>query len=125
MRSIKSRTVDLVVAGDGRDALGSAFEAVQRGQCVLLVLRSGDVQAVRSHRRRLRARANCDGGQLTVVTHAEVVCVDGVAGVEAVVIRHSPTGHLYAVNASAFLSCDRPHLDPPGLALRATARSAE
>lgn len=106
MRSIKPRTVDLVVAGDDRDGLDSAFEAVQRGRRVLLVLRSGDARAVQSHRRRLRRAAKRDGGHLTVVTNAEVVCVDGVDGVEAVVIRHSSTGYLYAVNASAFLSCD-------------------
>jgi hypothetical protein len=41
-----------------------------------------------------------------VMTSAEVACVDGVDGVEAVVIRHAPTGRLYAVNASAFLSCE-------------------
>jgi len=40
-----------------------------------------------------------------VMTHADVVCVDGVDGVEAVVIRHARTGRLSAVNASAFLSC--------------------
>jgi hypothetical protein len=38
------------------------------------------------------------------MAHAEVVCVDGVDGVEAVVIRHAGTGRLYAVNASAFLA---------------------
>ena len=101
------RTVDLVVTGDDTGALGAAFEAVRRGRRVLLVLCSGAAKAVQSHRRRLRPPANCDGGQLAVVAHAEVVCVDGVDGVEAVVIRHSPTGRLYAVNASAFLSCDR------------------
>ena len=40
------------------------------------------------------------------MTRAEVVCVDGVDGVEAVVIRHAPTGRLSAVNASAFVSFD-------------------
>jgi hypothetical protein len=100
------RTVDLVVTGDDTGALGAAREAVQRGLRVLLVLCSGDAKAVQSYRRRLRPPANCDSGQLTVVANAEVVCVDGVDGVEAVVIRHSPTGRLYAVNASAFLSCD-------------------
>jgi hypothetical protein len=38
----------------------------------------------------------------------EVVCVDGVDGVEAVVVRHVPTGYLSAVNASAFVSFE-PH----------------
>jgi len=105
MKSIRPRTVDLVVTGDDT-ALGAAFEAVLRGRRVLLVLSSGDAKAVQNYRRRLRPPANCDGGQLTVVANAEVVCVDGVDGVEAVVIRHSPTGRLYGVNASAFLSCD-------------------
>ncbi|HZT69328.1 MAG TPA: hypothetical protein VFC10_06230 [Terriglobia bacterium] len=107
MKSIKPRTVDLVVTGDDRGALGAAIEAVQRGQRVMVVLRSRDARAVQDYRRRLRPPANCDGGRLTVVSNAEVVCVDGVGGVEAVVIRHSRTGHLYAVNASAFLSCER------------------
>ena len=40
------------------------------------------------------------------MSSAEVVCVDGVDGVEAVVVRHVATGNLSAVNASAFLSCD-------------------
>lgn len=40
-----------------------------------------------------------------MLTDAEVVCVDGVAGVEVVVIRHARTGRLCAVNASAFLEC--------------------
>ncbi len=106
MRSKQPRTVDLVVTGDDRGALGAAFEAVQRGRRVLLVLRAGDARAVQGHCRRLRSVANGGGGQLTVVNNAEVVCVDGVDGVEAVVIRHSRTGQLYAVNASAFLSCD-------------------
>jgi hypothetical protein len=36
------------------------------------------------------------------MSHAEVVCVDGIDGVEAVVIRHRRIGRLSAVNASAF-----------------------
>ena len=43
-------------------------------------------------------------GQLSVIRGAEVVCADGVDGVEAVVIRHKLTGRLSAVNASAFVS---------------------
>src|SRR5262245_56043625 len=41
------------------------------------------------------------------MTNAEVVCVDGVRGVEAVVVRYTRTGRQCAVNTSAFLSCDR------------------
>ena len=49
---------------------------------------------------------NVDARRLTVITNSEVVCADGVDGVEAVVIRHVRTGRLCAVNTSAFLSCD-------------------
>lgn len=40
------------------------------------------------------------------MTNTEVVCVDGVGGVEAVVVRYRLTGRLCAVNTPAFLSCD-------------------
>ena len=98
---MKSATVDLVVTGDETAAAAAAVEAVGRGQRVLVVLRSGDRRAVPRLRRLCRAKT-----QLTVLTKAEVVCVDGVDGVEAVVIRHARTGRLTAVNASGFLWCD-------------------
>ena len=50
--------------------------------------------------------ARADGGQLWVMTNAQVVCADGVDRVEAVVVRHAPTGRLSAVNASALVSFD-------------------
>lgn len=53
-------------------------------------------------RRLCRAAKN----QLAVTTNAEVVCVDGVHGVEAVIVRYTRTGRLCAVNTSAFLSYD-------------------
>ena len=99
-------TVDLVIAGDGSAVRAAAVSALQRGQRVLVVLRSADARAARRLRRTLRKTMGADCGQLRVITRAEVVCVDGVDGVEAVVVRHVPTGHLSAVNASAFLSCD-------------------
>jgi hypothetical protein len=40
------------------------------------------------------------------MTDAEVVCVDGVDGVEAVVVRYRRTGRLCAVNTPAFMWCD-------------------
>jgi len=40
------------------------------------------------------------------MTSAEVVCVDGVDAVEAVVVRHAATGRVSAVNACAFRSFD-------------------
>ena len=101
-----NRTVDLVIAGDGGAARVAAAGALQCGQRVLVVLRSADARAARRLRRCLCKMSPADGGRLTVMTDAEVVCVDGVEGVEAVVVRHAPTGRLSAVNASAFVSFD-------------------
>jgi hypothetical protein len=65
--------------------------------------RASDARAA-PHVRRLGRDAK---ERLSVMTHAEVVCVDGVGGVEAVVVRYFRTGRLCAVNTSAFLWCDR------------------
>ena len=100
------RTVDLVVAGDGNAARAAAVSALQRGHRVLVVLRSADTRIAGRLRRSLRKAEGKNGGQLRIITSVEVVCVDGVNGVEAVVVRHALTGQLSAVNASAFLSCD-------------------
>ena len=99
-------TVDLVIAGDGSAACAAAVGALERGQRVLVVLRSGDAREARRLRRSLLNTAGADAGRLKVMTNAEVVCADGVDVVEAVVVRHAPTGRLSAVNASAFLSFD-------------------
>jgi thioredoxin reductase len=100
------RTVDLVVTGEGGDAFAAAVDAARRGRRVLVVLRSADTRVRRRFRRCLRRAVNAADSQIAVMTNAEVVCVDGVHGVEAVVVRHARTGRLSAVNASAFLSCD-------------------
>jgi shikimate 5-dehydrogenase len=99
-------TVDLVIAGAGGAVRAAAVSALRRGQRILVVLRSADARAARRLRRTLRRTIGAGCGQLRVLTSAEVVCVDGVDGVEAVVVRHAPTDHLSAVNASAFLCCD-------------------
>ena len=97
-----SRTVDLVVTGDQTAAIGAAaVDALRRGQRVLVVLRGHDARVAARLRRLCRATKN----RLRVMVKAEVVCVDGVGRVEAVVIRQARTGRLFAVNASAFLSC--------------------
>lgn len=106
-----NQTVDLVVAGAGRRLLAAADAALRLGQRVLIVVRPGHAGVARRLRRHLRGAAPRDDGRLTVVTNAEVVCVDGIAGVEAVVIRDAGTGRLRAVNASAFL-CHRPKATP-------------
>jgi predicted dinucleotide-utilizing enzyme len=99
------RTVDLVIAGAGEKALVPTIAALRRGKRVLVVL-SGDARAGQRLRQALLDGWSGDDGQVTVVANAEVVCVDGVDRVEAIVVRHARTGRLSAVNASAFLSCD-------------------
>ena len=50
-------------------------------------------------------------GALTLpigMTNEDLVRVDGVDGVKAVVVRYRRTRRLCAVNTSAFLSCDGP-----------------
>jgi thioredoxin reductase len=102
------RTVDLVIAGDGGAARAAAVDALRRGRRVLLVLRSGDPRGGRRLQRCLRKISAADVSQLVVITGGEVVCVDGVNAVEAVIVRHARTGRLSAVNASAFVSFDGP-----------------
>ena len=99
-------TVDLVVAGAGHAARAAAATALQLGRRVLVVLRSADRAGARRLRRSLAGDSRAGGGELRIITGAEVVCADGVDGLEAVVVRHAPTGRLSAVNASAFLSFD-------------------
>ena|SRR5687768_16174830 len=99
---MNTSSVDLVVTGDETAAVAAAVDAVRRGQRVLVVLRSGDPRVVARLRRRGRAARN----QLTMMMNAEAVCVDGVGGVKAVVVRYTRTGRLCAVNTAAFLSCD-------------------
>ena len=104
---MKGSTVDLVVTGDGQAALAAAVDAVRRGQRVLVVLPAADGSRVSRARRACRATKTASG-RLTVMSNAEVVCVDGIDGVEAVVVRHTRTGRVWGVNASAFRTCDEP-----------------
>lgn len=99
---MKCLTVDLVVTADAGATAAAAVDAVRCGHRVLVVLRSDDAPLVP----RLRRLCRGANGQLMVMTNAEVVCVDGVDAVEAVVIRRVRTGRLYGVNTSAFLACD-------------------
>ena len=99
---MKSLTVDLVVTGDERATVAAAADALRRGQRVLVVLRSDDARVV-SLIRRICRDAN---GQLIVMASAEVVCVDGINGVEAVIVRYARTGRVRGVNTPAFQSCD-------------------
>ena len=100
-----TRTVDLVIAGGGTAALAAATDALQRGRRVLIVL-DGDVREWRRVRSCLCKAAKVGAAQVTVMTNAEVVCVDGIDGVEAVVVRDRRTGRLCAVNTPAFRPSD-------------------
>ena len=107
---MKPSTVDVVVTGDERAVLDAVVDAARQGRRVLVVLPTPHGQAAARLRRMCRAAAGPDllsseslTANVTVVTNADVVCVDGVDGVEAVVVRDRRTGRLYGVNASAFL----------------------
>lgn len=100
-----SRTVDLVVAGKTKAVVDAAIGAVRRGQRVLVVL-STDTRTALRFRRDVRRAANARDGQLMVMANAEIVCVEAIDCVEAVLIRYGRTRRLTAVNASAFVSPD-------------------
>ena len=98
-----TRTVDLVIVGANARAAAAAIDAVRRGLRVLVVVRSRNARFGQRLRRSLRAAGEDLPRQLTVLTGAEVVCVDGIRSLEAVIIRRIRSGRLIGVNASAFL----------------------
>lgn len=97
-----TRTVDVVVAGAGRGVFVAAASTIAERRHVLVLLQSRDGRVARRLRRRLHAVAQRHGGVCGVEHGVDVVCVDGVGGVEAVVYRHRRTGRVDAVNARAF-----------------------
>jgi hypothetical protein len=99
------RTVDLVLSGEDKALLAVALDAIRSGQRLLVVLCPGDERAARRLRRALVRAASPGTSRVSIVTAAEVVCVDGIDGVEVVLVRHLRTGRVSAVNASAFRSC--------------------
>lgn len=99
-----TRTVDVVVAGAGPGVFDAAAAALTREQRVCVLLGSRDARVGRRLRRRLADVALGSGGICAVESAVDVMCVDGVAGVEAVVFRHRRSGRLQAVNASAFIA---------------------
>ncbi len=101
-----TRTFDFVIVGAHRAAQAATIEATRNGWRVLVVIRSERTQFGTRLRRAVQA-AGAPQGSLSVLTGAEVVCVDGVHGVEAVIIRRIRTGALIAVNASAMLDFTR------------------
>jgi hypothetical protein len=99
-----THTVDLVIAGDDAAAVAAAVDALERGLRVLVVIRSTRSRFARDLRRALGRPGRPASRQITVLTGAEIACVDGVPSIEAVVVRRLRTRRLLAVNASALLA---------------------
>lgn len=98
------RTVDLVVGGGDAAAIDAAMAAVRRGERVLVVIGPGDHAGGERVREALNAAGPAGRRRVTVMTGAEIVCVDGVGAVEAVVVRRAATGRLAAFNARAVVA---------------------
>jgi hypothetical protein len=96
-----SKTVDLVIVAGDSSAISAAIDAARRGMRVLVVIGSTRALWIRHLRRALGAAEARVRRGVTVFTNAEVVCVDGLDRVEAVIVRRISTGRLIGVNASA------------------------
>jgi tRNA U34 5-carboxymethylaminomethyl modifying enzyme MnmG/GidA len=78
------RLVDLVVAGGDAVSVDAAIAAARRGQRVLMVIGPDDRTGVDHVRRALQSAGAVLRRRVTLMAEAEIVCVDGVGGVEAV-----------------------------------------
>ena len=94
-------TVDLVVAGADDEAIQTIVAAARSGRKVLVVIGSPHPAVGRRLRRALRTSHPDVRRHVSVMSGAQIVCSDGVAGIEAIVIRRIKTGRLIGVNASA------------------------
>lgn len=61
--------------------------------------------------RRLRRVVGASGSQIAVMTGVQIACVDGIDGVEAVVLRYVKTGRLRGANPSAIRDTRRRSAD--------------
>jgi hypothetical protein len=100
-----NRTVDVVIVGCHSPAALAAVDAARRGLRVLVV-----IGARRRTCSRLCQALRRSGvrDRVIIMTGAEVVCVGGVAAVEAVVIRRKSTGRLVAFNTSGITTGEIP-----------------
>ena len=116
-----SRAVELVIVGMTPDAGRAAVAAAREGRRVLVVDRSTDRGIVRRFRRSLED-ADAVLRRIVIVSGVEVVCVDGIHEVEAVLLRRLESGMLIGINARAVLVSDRAQFGglPARLATRAT-----
>ena len=96
-----SKTVDLVIVAGDSSGIAAAIDAARRGMLVLVVIGSTPVSLIRRLHRALRAAGTLVRRGVTVFTNAEVVCVDGLHRLEAVIVRRIGSRRLIAVNASA------------------------
>ena len=95
------RTVDLVVVGNSASGMSAGIAAAQRGARVLIVLEHRDRSWIERLRRSIRASGVTQ--RITVMTGSELVCVDGIGGIEAIVVRRINSGRLTGINAQALL----------------------
>jgi len=98
-----TRTVDIVIVGANAAAFAATADAASRGLRVLLVMRPRLASLSREFRQSLRTIGVSSRRQVSVISGAELACVDGVNAIEAIVVRHVRTGRLVGVNASALL----------------------
>jgi len=106
-----TRTVALVVVGAGCDAIAAAIAVARRGQRALILLGPRDRARVGRVRWRVRAAGAAVRRRITVMTGSELVCADGIGGVEAVVVRRVGSGRLQAFNTRAVAG--HPRGSPP------------
>jgi hypothetical protein len=102
-------TVDVVIEGDDAAAIAATIDSVDRGLRVLIVIRARRSTFARHLREAIgKARVVLSPQQITILTGAEVACVDGVKCIEAVVVRQLRTRRLVGFNASALLTFGSP-----------------
>jgi thioredoxin reductase len=97
------KTVDVVIAGADAAAVDAMLDAVRKGRRVLVVIRTRRAGAVQRLRRTLKSMRLPCAPRVMVMTGAEIACVDGVDGIEAVVVRDLRSGRLSGFNAREVL----------------------
>lgn len=97
------KTVDVVITGAAAAVIGATLDAATNRRRVLVVIRSRRAGIVQQLRRSLRSLRLSPAPRVMVMIGAEVACVDGVDGVEAVLVRDLRSGRLSGFNAQEVL----------------------
>jgi len=100
-----SSAVDLVIVGMTPDASVAAVEAARTGRRVIVVDQTTDRRLTTRFRLSLDAHGSVRE-RIVMLSGVEVVCVDGMHTVEAVLLRRVRTGLLIGINARAVLMTD-------------------